>query len=273
MLENPVNPDMPYMRGGMVYWLLPYISKNSKFFDEFKIFDIGKVWNKTGITDGKPTKFASSFVNERTSLGLMLYTKDVSSWHKDPLLAAKEMVKIILKNIGIETECSWEKSESTNFHPKKQAYIVLGNDARDEKIWFIGSLHPFVLKDRKIAENAWVVYVTLDIDKIVNFLKEAGERHYHYETLQDQIIYRDLCFVVDTDKEFGWVLEAVKKVPEVKDIEVFDIYAWTNLGEGKKSLAFKMKLIGDGNMTTEQINEIMNKAIKAGEAAGGKLRS
>jgi len=34
-----------------------------------------------------------------------------------------------------------------------------------------------------------------------------------------------------------------------------------------------MKIMGDGNMTTEQINEVMNKAIKAGESAGGKLRS
>jgi len=51
------------------------------------------------------------------------------------------------------------------------------------------------------------------------------------------------------------------------------------LGEGKKSLAFKMKIMGENSakdgasMTTEQINEIMNKAIKAGESAGGKLRS
>jgi len=37
-------------------------------------------------------------------------------------------------------------------------------------------------------------------------------------------------------------LEAVKKVKEVKDVEVFDVYAGANLGEGKKSLALKIKI-------------------------------
>jgi len=37
---------MPYLRGNMNYGLLEQVAKNSKFFDEFKIFDIGKVWNK-----------------------------------------------------------------------------------------------------------------------------------------------------------------------------------------------------------------------------------
>jgi phenylalanyl-tRNA synthetase beta subunit len=46
MLQNPVNPETPYMRGDMVYGLLANVAKNSKFFDECKIFDIGKVRQK-----------------------------------------------------------------------------------------------------------------------------------------------------------------------------------------------------------------------------------
>jgi phenylalanyl-tRNA synthetase beta chain len=46
MLQNPINPEAPYMRDDMVYPLLGYIAKNSKFFDVCKIFDIGKIWNK-----------------------------------------------------------------------------------------------------------------------------------------------------------------------------------------------------------------------------------
>jgi phenylalanyl-tRNA synthetase beta subunit len=45
-LQNPVNPDAPYMRDDMVYGLLAHTAKNSKFFDTFKLFDIGKVWEK-----------------------------------------------------------------------------------------------------------------------------------------------------------------------------------------------------------------------------------
>lgn len=46
MLQNPINPEAPYMRDDMIYGLLAHTAKNSKFFDSFKIFDIGKIWDK-----------------------------------------------------------------------------------------------------------------------------------------------------------------------------------------------------------------------------------
>ncbi len=96
---------------------------------------------------------------------------------------------------------------------------------------------------------------------------------YQYETLQDQIVRRDICFVIDANKNFDGVISAVRNVPEVKEVEVFDVYAGKNLGEEKKSVSIKIKIIGNGEMTTEQINDILNKAIKAGEEAGGTLRA
>lgn len=60
-------------------------------------------------------------------------------------------------------------------------------------------------------------------------MQETKDHIYTFETLQDQIIRRDLCFVVDTNKSFDEVIEAVKKVPEVKEVEVFDVYAGKNL--------------------------------------------
>jgi len=47
MLQNPVNPEAPYMRDDLIYSLLAHTAKNSKFFDSFKMFDIGKIWNKS----------------------------------------------------------------------------------------------------------------------------------------------------------------------------------------------------------------------------------
>ena len=99
-------------------------------------------------------------------------------------------------------------------------------------------------------------------------MKHTKEHIYTYESLQDQILWRDLCFVVDSNKDFNDVIIAVESIPEVKNIEVFDIYAGKNLGEDKKSISIKIKIIGDGTMTTEAINEIMKKAITAAENAG-----
>jgi phenylalanyl-tRNA synthetase beta subunit len=130
-----------------------------------------------------------------------------------------------------------------------------------------------ILQNNKIGETSGVVYISLNISNIVQQLQETKEHIYTYESLQDQIIRRDICFVVDANKDFGPIITAVQQVPEVKEVEVFDVYAGTNLGEDKKSVSIKIKLVGDGNTTTEQINDSMKKAISAAEAAGGSLRA
>jgi len=102
-LQNPVNPEMPFMRDGLLYELVSHTARNSKFFDECKIFDIGKVRKKADdrsqITENK--KFASGFVDEQWQLGVMLYQKDVKNRDKDPILLAKNMVKTILRELGV----------------------------------------------------------------------------------------------------------------------------------------------------------------------------
>jgi len=284
MLQNPVNPEAPYMRDDMVYGLLAHTAKNSKFFDTFSIFDIGKVWSKNWklkiehwkLQADADKKFASSFVDEETQLGVMLYQKNIDQWNKDPILKAKEIVKIIAKELELG-KVSFEKTTLAQYHPKKQAEIKIG----DLVIGFVWALHPLILQNNKIGEMDGVVYISLNITAIVKNSAESSEHTYTYETLQDQIIWRDVCFVIDANKSFDGVISAVKKVPEIQDVEVFDVYAGKNLGDDKKSVSIKIKIIWDPvaangagwTMTTEQINDVMKKAITAGESAGGSLRA
>ncbi|MEI8008160.1 MAG: hypothetical protein WCI00_01600 [bacterium] len=83
----------------------------------------------------------------------------------------------------------------------------------------------------------------MDITDILDHEKHTETHSYTYETLQDQIVWRDLCFVIDASKGFDSLLSAVKKVTEVKDVEVFDVYAGKNLGENKKSVSIKIKIV------------------------------
>jgi len=277
MLQNPVNPEAPYMRDDMVYGLLAHTAKNSKFFDTCKIFDIGKIWKKDGVVK-KDSKFASDFVNEQTELWVMLYEKSIDQWNKDPILEAKKIVHVIAKELELE-KITFEKPDVSRFrlHPKKQALIKIG----ELVIWFVGALHPSILQNNKIGEISGVVYLSLNITTIIEHSKKTSEHIYTYESLQDQIIRRDLCFVVESSNSFDAVITAVKNLSEVKEVEVFDVYAGKNLGEDKKSVSIKIKMVGDPvaangtgwTMTTEQINDIMNKAIKAAEGAGGTLRA
>ncbi len=270
-LSNPTNPETPYLRDNILYGLLNHVIKNHKFFDTFTLFDIGKTRKKGDAKTSKQKQdqhFARDFVQEEMHVGIIFYQKDIKQRNVDPFLSAKDMVTSLLAQLGLSHWWEIDHSNDSHFHPKKQATITLWSAV----VWMIGSIHPLVLQALKLPEQAGLVYADLSLDALATLLENNANHVYTYETLQDQIIWRDLCFVVDADKEFAPLLEAVKKVPEVKGMEVFDIYAGKNIGEGKKSVSIKIKIIGDGEMTTEQINAIMSKAIAAGEKAGWTLR-
>lgn len=271
-LQNPTNPEMPFMRDDILPWLVLHTAKNSKFFDNFRIFDTWKIRRQSRWKDLKDAKFADDFVWEKGQVGMMIYHKDISNRNNDPILAAKSYIEIIARELWLKAEIKYVSTEINHFHPKKQADVMYFLRWKEIKIWFVGSLHPLILKDYKMPENAWVVYVSLDMENLIEACKSVSFTSTWYESLQDQIIYRDLCFVVDSDKAYDKLLEAVKWIKEISDIELFDLYQWANLGEWKKSIAVKIKISWDWSLTTEWINEIMNKAIKAGEKAWWKLR-
>ena len=141
------------------------------------------------------------------------------------------------------------------------------------EIGFVWAIHPMLLKEYKIPENAWLDFISLSLEKLLAVTKSVDDQKYSYSTLQDQILWRDLSFVVNKWDNFDAVIAAVAKVPEIAGYEIFDLYEGENLGQGKKSVSIKIKIDGDGNLTTEAINAIMDKAIAAAEKAGAVLRA
>jgi hypothetical protein len=69
-----------------------------------------------------------------------------------------------------------------------------------------------ILKNYKIPETSNLVYLCLDLPSIDAFLNETDYVVEGYETLQDQIVWRDLCFVLDENLDYGTVLDVVKNV-------------------------------------------------------------
>lgn len=165
-----------------------------------------------------------------------------------------------------------EKSDFSHFHPKKQAKLILRNGATLLEIGIIATLHPLVMKTMKFPETAQLCVLELNLELLKAFVHQTSNEK-DYETLQDQIVWRDLSFVVSVKETFEQVITALQKMKEIDEIRVFDLYQGENLGEGKKSVSVQIKIKGDGTMTTDAINTVMQSAIKKVEATGASLRA
>ncbi|MDR2416496.1 MAG: hypothetical protein LBD75_08125 [Candidatus Peribacteria bacterium] len=128
------------------------------------------------------------------------------------------------------------------------------------------------MKAHKLPENANTCFVELNQTIIEQIRSQLGERTYTYETIQDQIVRRDLSFVLDETSDFSELFKRVQSISEIKAVEVFDLYQGENLPVGKKSISIKIKIVGEGTMNSEEIGRIMEKAIKKAESVGAVLR-
>ena len=207
-------------------------------------------------------------MDEQLHAAFFMYRKSINSWKEDTLLDAKSVIDTLIHDFELNGKITYEATDLPYFHPKKQGKILFNK----QEIWIIWTVHPTILKANKLPENASLTFVEISLETIKSLRAQETEKTYIYETMQDQILWRDLSFVIDEKSDFSKVLSAIRKIEEIKDIRVFDVYQWENLPAGKKSISLQIKIMGDGNMTSEQIGEIMQKAIDAVSKVWGELR-
>jgi phenylalanyl-tRNA synthetase beta chain len=116
-----------------------------------------------------------------------------------------------------------ERSEEPLLHP--------GKAARTEHGWF-GELHPSVL------EGSWAAF-ELDLDALA---ADAPASVSSREVSSFPEVRQDLAFVVDEDVTAAALLAAIREAgaPELQEAAVFDEYRGAQVGEGKRSLAFRV---------------------------------
>ena len=75
-----------------------------------------------------------------------------------------------------------------------------------------------------MPENANLTFVEISLEAIKELRGQSMEKTYIYETMQDQILWRDLSFVINEKEDFSKLLSAIRKIEDIKDVRVFDVY-------------------------------------------------
>lgn len=67
-LKNPLSPETKNLRNSMFYNLFSYAKKNHKFYDDFMLYDIGKIRSESFTGQEKTTGVKGNHSHERQSL-------------------------------------------------------------------------------------------------------------------------------------------------------------------------------------------------------------
>ncbi|MPY96082.1 MAG: phenylalanine--tRNA ligase subunit beta [Acidimicrobiia bacterium] len=159
-------------------------------------------------------------------------------------------------------------AELAGLHPTRTAVVELGG----APVGSVGEVDPAVLEAYEVPERvAW-----LEVDLSTVFARPSAERLYRpFSRFPSSDI--DLAFVTPDGVAAGEVAASVREAAGelLVDLALFDVYRGGQLGQGRRSLAYRLRLqASDRTLTDEEVATVRARVAAAVEAThGATLRS
>ena len=245
-LATPPAPELAILRSSLVPGMLEAISKNLRYYDSFKLFEMAQVFKKGSYSPSSndevlpiQDKYLTGCIVGKDAKRIFYEIKGVIESLSNYCHANSIELKTISKP-------SWADNE---------AYLnIISNN---EVIGSISLVSHFVMANTKIKRTN-VALFELNFDKLV----PLDSRTNVYKPLPLlPLVEKDLSILVDEQVSWGDISEAISS--KVKELEFKEEYRGSQVPEGKKSIMFRFKLGNDNaTLTSEEINEQMNSIVK-----------
>lgn len=240
-LENPASQEMAYLRPTLLINLLKNSGANFRFFKEVKIFEVGKVYQKSELLPYEEWRVA----------GL------ISQKEKNPylFLEMKGVLEKLFEFFGFWDYEFVDLSENPWLIQTRSAEIKSGK----ESFGFLGELSPSLVQIYNEGFSA--VAFEIDLLKIMKAIEEERE----YEPLPKYpAVIRDLSILVDKEIRMAEILNVIyqSETKILRDVDLFDLYEGENIPEEKKSLSFHLIFQAeDRTLTNEEVGKALAKII------------
>ncbi len=265
-LANPISSDFVFLRPSLVINLLENVKKNLRYFDDFKMFEIGPIFkNEKGeflMKEGEKKflpwqeKFISGIVVE-------------SGKDKKPFYVAKEIVDGLLNEFNIDCFAEEAGEAESWMHPYRKSKVK--SQKSKVMVGYITELNPVVAENIGI-KNARVGVFNLSLKLL---LELSGKEKKYKELPKYPSVARDLAVVVNKEilyKDIVKIISGTDKL--IKSVELFDIFESEKLGKDKKCMAFHITFFSDERTLTDgEVEKIFNKMTGILEKElGAKIR-
>ena len=258
-LLNPISSDLNYMRPNLLVSLLQAVKNN-----ESAIIENQLAFFEEGMFFTNPEKTGQHNCIAGVYCGSAIQNDHFKENRKFDIFDAKKTLFELLEYVyGVNVKnTNITKCEKKYSHPTRSFDVKIKTKDGDKNIATFGEITPIILKEFGIKNP--VCFFEVFTDNLPD--KKAIKQQFIENEIQP--IIRDIAFIVNENISVFEIISAFKdKI--IEDIKVVDIY---KMGD-KKSIALRYIFQPNTPLTTEQINDLMNKIIKSVEnKTGGKVR-
>jgi len=287
-LVNPMSAEKGQMRSSLLVTLLDTARRNvARGRTDLALFELGLV---TLPVVGAPAAPALP-VGQRPSdeelaavaaavpaqprfvAGVLAGSIELSGWWGAGRAAdwtdAVAAVRLVADRVGAHVDLV-STNDRAPWHPGRCAAVTLADGA---VVGYAGELHPKVLE--QLSLPARTVAFEVDLDALVAAAPTEPRQAAPVSTFP--LAKEDLALVVDAEVPAQDVFDAVRDGAGelLEDLRLFDVFTGDQLGEGKKSLAFSLRLRAQDRTLTAQDAVAVREAAVASAAArvGAELRA
>jgi phenylalanyl-tRNA synthetase beta chain len=180
----------------------------------------------------------------------------------------KGIIEELLRRLGL-VGYRFERSSHPSFHPGRTAKLLIGG----EEVGLLGELHPRVRESLELELAEPVLAAELDLEAILARAAPVGR----YKPLpQFPAVLRDLAVVVDKAIPAERVAQAIRAAGGglLRELVLFDLYQGPPVPQGRKSLAFRLRLQAEDRTLTDEEADALRARIEArlAEELGAELR-
>lgn len=240
-ISNPLGEDTSVMRTTALPSMMEVLARNNNFNNEnIRLFEIATVY--------LPHESADELPDEKKIVTLGLYGKA-------DFYTAKGVCEAILERAGIEAEFTAE-TENPSYHPGRSAKIVTEDGAI---LGVVGQADPRMAANYGFTQPVLIAELSFD-----ELFRHINPRKSYHPLPKYPATTRDFSFVCDEEVEVGAIEGIMKRAGGklVEAVSLFDIYRGEQVGEGKKSVSFRIVFrAADRTLTVEEIDKLCKKIL------------
>ena len=244
-IRNPISANLAIMRPLLAPSMMNIVVENlKKGNNEGRIFEISNIY---------VPREGGELPDERPHLGFAAFGD------REDFFTVKGTVEALCKALGLDFDVE-RATDVPWLHPGIAAYIL----CEGERIGCFGKLANEVtgeLKLHKDAKSNHKIFLgEIDYGTMMSHMAAS----FRYRPLSVfQAVVRDLALTVAEETPCGELMhEIARACPRVSDVELFDIYRGEQIGEGRKSMAFKITFEPeDKALQPEEVDKFIKKIL------------
>ncbi len=280
-IANPLSEEEPLMRISLLSTMTDTVRRNvSRGHKDVAIFELGLVLARDGEQVSPPSspvgvlpspedlaQIRASVPAQPRHLGIVLTgDREPAGWWGQGRGAewsdAIEIARSVAEALAVDVVA--HADDVMPFHPGRCARLEFSDGS---VFGHAGELHPKVCQALGLPPR--VVGCELDVDALIAAADSTVRSHPigTYPQVQS-----DIALIVDREVTAGETEAALRDGAGelLEDITLFDCYQGDQLGEGQKSLAYRLTFRAlDRTLTTKEVNRLRDAAVDAAAQATG----